>query len=124
MKKWGVLLLSAAFFCQLFSLSRWQTPPASLRYHEVCFFTSHNSYAAHDHGYLYAQQRWSSQQQLEAGVRGFMLDTHKDSKTGEVILCHRSELINKIICAGKPHMKMEEALRAIKDFLFHILTKL
>ncbi len=118
MRKWNILLLSAVFFNNcLFALSLWQSPDAQLRYHEVCFLTSHNSYAAKDHGYYYAQQRWSIQQQLEAGVRGLMLDTHKDSKTGEVILCHASEWITKIICAGKPHTKLEEALITVRDFL-------
>lgn len=115
--KRGALLLLAAFFGHLYGLSQWRVPDALLRYNEACFLTSHNSYAAKEHGYYYAQQRWSIKQQLEAGVRGLMLDTHKDSKTGQVILCHRSEWVNKIICAGKPPMKMEEALGVIKEFL-------
>lgn len=98
-------------------MSSWQAPDASLRYNEICFFTSHNSYAAKKHGYYYAQQHLTIKQQLEAGVRGLMLDTHRDSVNGEVILCHRSEWVNKLICGGKPHMKVNEALVTIKEFL-------
>ena len=109
MKNWGLLPFCAAFFCHLSGLSQ--------RYNEVCFLTSHNSYAAKEHGYYYAQQRWTIKQQLEAGVRGLMLDTHLDSKTNKVILCHRSEWVNKLICAGKPHMLAHTALETIRDFL-------
>lgn len=105
------------FFCHLSGLSTLQAPENKLRYNEVCFLTSHNSYAAKQHGYYYAQQRWTIKQQLEAGVRRLMLDTHLDSKTDKVILCHRSEWVNKLICAGKPHMLAHAALVTIREFL-------
>lgn len=117
MKRFSLLPFCAAFFCHLSGLSPAQKVESSLRYNEVCFLTSHNSYAAKEHGYHYAQQRWTIKQQLDAGVRGLMLDTHLDSKNGSVILCHRSEWINKIICAGKPHMLAHAALVAIREFL-------
>ena len=117
MKTWGTLPFCAAFFCNLLGLSQWRTPDPQLRYHEVSFLTSHNSYAAKLHGYCYAQQQWTIKQQLEAGVRGLMLDTHLDPITKEVILCHRNAWVNKIICAGKPHMKMHEALVTLREFL-------
>ena len=118
MESWKILFLYTVFFCNfLFGISKWEAPDARRRYNEVCFLTSHNSYASKSHGYHYAQQRWSIEQQLEAGVRGLMLDTHVDSKTGEVILCHANERINKIICANKPHMKLSDALSVIRTFL-------
>lgn len=118
MKFRDVLLSCAAFFyCQLFGLSTWQKPDPRLRYHEVSFFTSHNSYAAKNHGYFYAQQKWSLKEQLHAGIRGLMLDTHLHAQSGEIILCHRNEWINKIICGGKPAMKFDDALKVIQEFL-------
>lgn len=103
--------------CSLMALSSWQTPDASVRYNDICFLTSHNSYAAKAHGYYYAQQNLSIREQLNAGVRGLMLDTHKHSKSDTVILCHRNEWVNSLLCGGKPPATMEEALIVIREFL-------
>lgn len=118
MKKLTMLLISAAIiYIPCHGLSQWQSPDPHRHYHEVCFLTAHNAYASQAHGYRYAQQRLSIRQQLDAGVRALMLDTHKNSLTGEVILCHRSEWVNKMICGGKQAMNIQATITTIKEFL-------
>ena len=115
MKK-GSLLLCAAFFYQVSGTSQWVSPDTQLHYHDVCFLTTHNSYASHQHGYTYAQQRLSISEQLHMGVRGLMLDTHA-SKTGEIMLWHKNEWITKQLCGCKSPETFCNALRVIKEFL-------
>ena len=103
-----------AFFLQ--GARDWQTPAAHVPYHDVSFLTAHNAYASMAHGYRYAQQRLSLKDQLNAGVRGLMLDTHLDS-SGRVILCHRNETVNRYFCGVKEPMLLAEALAIIKNFL-------
>jgi len=47
------------------------------RYDQAAFLTAHNAFAATDLGWVYAQQKLSIREQLEYGVRGFMLDVYK-----------------------------------------------
>ncbi len=115
MKKISMLLIISAFYA-LEALERWHSPQKHLRYHEVCFLTSHNSYAAHRHGYWYAQQTWTIAEQLAAGVRGLMLDLHEESDHS-IILCHGNPFITKCIRSGKSHMSFHEALKTIRSFL-------
>ncbi len=119
MKKWGVLFALIAYYFHLFGVSNWQVPNNQLRYHEVCFLTSHNSYAAKNHGYYYAQQRWSIEDQLKGGIRGLMLDTHLNTLDNEILLCHGNISIDKIIRGGKPPLKLAHALQTIATFLIN-----
>lgn len=92
------------------------TTNEDLRYHEVCFLTSHNSYAAHDHGYFYGQQALTLTEQLKQGVRGFMLDTHVD-RQGAVALCHGNERITRFIKRGHAPLLLEQELSVFLEFL-------
>lgn len=79
-------------------------PPQNLwgqiHYHEMCWLSTHNAYAAERYGFLYANQYYTLKEQLERGVRAFELDIDKRcwSKAlgifgGEgctVSLCHAS----------------------------------
>ncbi len=86
------------------------------RYNEVCFLTSHNSYAATKHGYAYAQQNLTIKEQLEMGVRGLMLDI-VETRAKTILLCHKNESLTHILCNGKPPTPFSEALVCIKQFL-------
>ncbi len=116
--KYLSIVLACAFFCAVQGLSRWQPPAAHIRYNEVCFLTSHNSYAATGHGYYYAQQTWTIKEQLEAGVRGLMLDIHEDS-SHKIMLCHGNPFITRVICRGKSPIPFHEALVTMRQFLEH-----
>ena len=69
------LLLACISISTLAAVSSWQMPHSSRRYNEVCYLTSHNSYAAKNHGFYYAQQTLTLQEQLALGVRGFLCST-------------------------------------------------
>ena len=92
------------------------TVDQEVRYHEVCFLTSHNSYAAWNHGFFYAQQALSLTEQLKQGVRGFMLDTHLD-RSCNVVLCHGNERITRFIKRGKAPLLLHEELKPLAHFL-------
>jgi hypothetical protein len=55
-------------------LTPWKTPDPSLKYHEACWLTAHNAYAAKKYGFAYAQQDETITDQLNMGIRGLMLD--------------------------------------------------
>ncbi|KAJ2761757.1 hypothetical protein IWQ56_002165 [Coemansia nantahalensis] len=59
-------------------------------YSEVAYATTHNSYAVGDN--IAANQNKNIRQQLDDGVRGFMLDLHKldSGSSAEPYLCHTS----------------------------------
>ena len=66
-------------------------------YGESCVPTSHNSFASSSNGFIiWPQQHLSIKDQLQIGVRGFMLDTHADSERKAVVLKHGSSNINGI----------------------------
>jgi hypothetical protein len=110
------LLLMCMSITTLTARTQWQLPPSSRRYNEVCYLTSHNSYAAKNHGYYYAQQTLTLEEQLKLGVRGFMLDTWLD-RSKNVVLCHGGESITRLICMGKAPSHLSTALKPFKQFL-------
>lgn len=114
----NIMVAQIGLFFAFFSAQgmSWQSPEPHLRYHEVCFLTAHNAYASIAHGYRYAQQRLSLKEQLAAGVRGLMLDTHLDTQN-HVVLLHRNETVTRAICGVKSPMHLREALDTIKTFL-------
>ena len=68
---------------------------ASIRYDQISFLTTHNSFNYSKRsslkpygprGYLFPNQNFPINDQLKFGVRALMLDLYK--KNGEVILCH------------------------------------
>lgn len=85
------------------------------KYHETCFLTSHNSYAAWEYGYLYAQQKWNITHQLEHGVRCLMLDTYDINN--QVLLCHDSKLLTEIISLDRDPVPLLTELITLKKFL-------
>ncbi len=110
--------LSRAFFCAFFChfvYGSWEPFEGKLRYDEVCHFTSHNSYAALEHGYLYAQQSLSIEKQLAYGVRGLMLDIGESKN--DVVLIHKTSFLTRLICRGKEPMPFLRALEMIRQFL-------
>lgn len=52
-------------------------PSQDRRYDQVCWLKTHNAYSAERYGYVYANQYYTIDEQLERGVRGFELDTYK-----------------------------------------------
>ena len=52
-------------------------PPQDRRYDQVCWLKTHNAYSAERYGYVYANQYYTIEEQLDRGVRGFELDTYK-----------------------------------------------
>jgi hypothetical protein len=117
MLKFYLYIITLTYTTALLSLSSWQQPDPRLKYHQVTFLTSHNSYAAKKHGFFYAQQYWTIQEQLEHGTRGLMLDTYYNSTKTDVVLCHKSLFINRFLKKGRPPMTLKESLLTIKTFL-------
>jgi hypothetical protein len=103
-----------AFFCPTSSDCR-EPFSGNRRYNEVCHFTSHNSYAASENGYLYAQQQMCIEKQLNYGVRGLMLDIGKEND--DIVLIHKNSFLTRLICRGKTPMPFQNALETIRNFL-------
>ncbi|MBA3751860.1 hypothetical protein H0X06_03635 [Candidatus Dependentiae bacterium] len=117
------IAFTGLYIYNVVSLIYAETVPLQKRYNELCFLTSHNSYAAKNHGYLYAQQKYTLEEQLKKGVRGFMLDTHLDSLQN-VILCHRSEAVTRMIRRGKAPLLLHDELKVFCDFLANNPTEI
>lgn len=116
-KKWLYIFLVT--FVNLLSASSSSTDK---RYHEMCFLTSHNSYAAWQSGYLYAQQNWNIQNQLAAGIRGLMLDTYDfDNK---VLVYHKNKLLTEVISLDRDPVLLVEELQDVRDFLLRNPTEI
>ena len=78
-------------------------------YDAVAYATTHNAHASTAYRFSPPNQRSSLTQQLEDGVRGFMLDTHLDERTNAAALCHGA-------CAfGR--LPLVDGLRELNDFL-------
>lgn len=97
----------------------WQLPNDQLRYDQTCYLVAHNAFASIEKGYTLANQKWSITQQLNHGVRGFMLDTY--TYKGEVKLCHGGcSDGDKILLTGRADFKwqsLKSALENIYDWL-------
>lgn len=79
-------------------------------FHEVVFPTTHNSVAATDDGFspLNANHVQGVEAQLEAGVRGLLLDVTYDD-AGDTALCH-----GRCSLGSRPHV---EVMAALEGFL-------
>lgn len=97
-------------------------PDKQLRYNEVTFLTSHNSYASRQYGYRHAQQSWTIAEQLAHGVRGLMLDTYHDRKVNKVIVCH-GKFITPII-KRTAAMALHDCLEEVKQFIHKNRTEI
>lgn len=53
---------------------------------QVVYPTTHNAHSSHEQGYLFPNQAPRLRRQLDDGVRGLMLDLHKEN--GHVMFCH------------------------------------
>ncbi|PIA15092.1 PLC-like phosphodiesterase [Coemansia reversa NRRL 1564] len=82
----------------------------SKRFNEVAYATTHNSYAYGDN--IAANQNKDIRQQLDDGIRGFMLDLYKlgSGTSNEPYLCHTS-------CTLLNGGKLVDALKDFKTFL-------
>lgn len=114
-KLYYILIYILAYTINLTGLSKWIPPDSSLKYNEVTFLTSHNSYSAKRHGFIYAQQHWTIEEQLYSGVRALMLDTY--TYYNNVVLCHGGILLNRILRIGQDPMSFQESLIYVKNFL-------
>jgi len=56
------------------------------RFDEVVYPSTHNSHSSHEQGYVFANQGARMRRQLDDGIRGMMLDLHKDN--GRPMFCH------------------------------------
>lgn len=69
--------------------AHWIVPSGDLRYDQTCFLTAHNAFSnVHEGWQRYMQQTLSIAEQLDFGVRAFMLDVHEQN--GSLILRHGS----------------------------------
>ncbi len=92
------------------------SPSQDRRYDQVCWLKTHNAYSCERYGYVYANQYYTIEEQLERGVRGFEFDTYKHSSQKSpaltectVSLCHGAcDVSNKWIY--KPWRLGNEAL--------------
>jgi hypothetical protein len=67
----------------------WIAPAGNLRYDQTCFLTAHNAFSnMHEGWQRYMQQTLNIAEQLDFGVRAFMLDVHEQN--GSLILRHGS----------------------------------
>ena len=83
---------------------------SSPRYDEVSWLCTHNSYNASNSGFNFTNHTWSIKQQLNAGVRAFMLDIHLVDKN--IVLSHGSKGLT--ILGSTP---LEQELKTFHDFL-------
>ncbi len=56
------------------------------RFDQVVYATAHNANSSHEQGYVFANQGPRMRRQLDDGIRGLMLDLHKDD--GRPVFCH------------------------------------
>jgi hypothetical protein len=74
------------------SISRWYLPHSDLRLDQVHFAGAHNALISRRHNtrwgtFLYAQQTWSLQEQLDHGVRVFEIDLGVSNN--KLVICHQ-----------------------------------
>lgn len=80
------------------------------RYDEVSWLCTHNSYNASNSGFRFANHTLSIKEQLDTGVRAFMLDVHLVDK--KIVLSHGSKGLSFI--GSTP---LEAELKVYHDFL-------
>lgn len=105
----------------LAKLDKWVLPDPKLRLDQVAFLASHNSHANLPEGFIYHQQAWGFDTQLEKGVRQFLIDVWESKagkSKGQVLLCHGECETDSIKTrAGSPHLPFKVYLEKIKRFL-------
>lgn len=77
------------------------------RFDEVSYPMTHNAMSNAEDGWSLPNQNFNIVTQLEAGIRGMMLDTYEED--GEIVLCH-------VLC-GLGSKPLVEALTEIRVFL-------
>lgn len=78
------------------------------KYDSVCFLMTHNSMNSSEKGYAIPNQTYSISNQLNAGVRGLMLDTY-DGTDGVAITYHAIEALGS--------QKLVDVLEEVKAYL-------
>ena len=68
------------------------------RFDEVAFAMTHNGYSSEEDEFLGPNHKFGIEQQLEDGIRGFMLDVYEDQDT--LTLCHSNCEIGSRSLAG------------------------
>lgn len=84
-----------------------QNEVCNLRYNEVSFLTTHNAFNADAEGFSLPNQNYGVAQQLQDGVRAFMLDVY--SFWGSIVEYHGSFALG--------YQPLQTDLQAIKTFL-------
>lgn len=68
------------------ALDAWKLPDKRLRFDQVTYLGTHNSFSNLQEGFIYCQQYWSFDNQLKHGIRNFSLDLWYGGET--IYLCH------------------------------------
>jgi len=95
----------------------WQPLKANKKLNEVTMLASHNGLIAKEDGWLYSQQNWTLQKQLNAGVRVIEFDMQLHKKT--LTVCHnppKSGYIPDLTKVG-PYATFEEKLDEVVDWM-------
>lgn len=97
-------------------LDAWVSPDPRLRLDQTAFLASHNAHVNREEGFLYNQQIWNVNKQLDKGVRQLLLDIWKDKN--ELLLCHGTcSTISAAARVGRKHKSFKSSLETIKRFL-------
>ncbi len=83
--KTGVEIATSA--AERWKMDAWQLPNENLRYDQVAYLCSHNSFT-YPPKWLYYQQAGDIKKQLDNGVRALMPDTHLYKN--DIMLCHEN----------------------------------
>jgi len=126
----GFFLAVSTLYCYADSPPGFIKPSVDRRYDQVCWLKTHNAYSAERYGYVYANQYFTIEEQLERGVRGFEFDTYiqcsatkrskmSNRKACTISMCHGAcEVTNKWIY--KPWKPGDEALEFVNHGLVPI----
>ncbi|NRA12569.1 MAG: hypothetical protein HRT57_11500 [Crocinitomicaceae bacterium] len=105
--RYSILYLLLIVSSNLFSQCNGNQDLCSKRYNEVAYLTTHNAFNAQSQGYTFPNQNNGLTQQLNDGVRGFMLDVY--SLSGIPSVYHGTSIFG-----NEP---LSSNLNEIKDFL-------
>lgn len=96
-------------------LEAWSKPDPRLSLDQVTFLGAHNAHSNVEEGFVYAQQLWSLEHQLNRGVRHFLIDIWPDH--GRLLLCHNRCKISSFLKMGRKHKELTSALALLKQWL-------
>ncbi len=84
-------------------VENWIPPDRGLRLDQISVLASHNALLSQEDGWIYAQQKWTLEKQLNNGIRAFEYDIAmnfaKDKKT-KLYICHGTCENSKLLKIG------------------------